>query len=159
MSKLVIALFSIIFFSCSSSSVIELKKNEFENVYFDAVSKSIQFNEFEESKINLIGHDFIQDWYKKYIKTNGLDGSLLLTVEELSSTQEKREDYFKFTVFIRINFDLENQAFDRKKTFNLSASEFAEISGPFSIEDQEKISSNVYNLAINKINIELQKLI
>ena len=45
-----------------------------------------------------------------------------------------------------------------KKSFNLSASEFSEIFGKFSISDQENLSENTMKAALKKISMELNNL-
>ena len=152
--------FTLIFISsCNTSDqLVKLNKDQINNISFDAVTKTLEFNDYKQSKLNNIGKQLIYEWYNDKIKTDGFDGSLKVIITNLETETEKREDYFKVTANISMQFKLESNPLRSKKSFNLSASEFSEISGKFSISDQENLSANTLKAVLNKITIELTSL-
>ena len=152
--------FTLIFISsCNTSDqLVKLNKDQINNISFDAVTKTLEFNNYEQSQLNNIGKQLIYDWYNNQIKTDGLEGSLKVIITNLETKTEKREDYFKITANISMHFKLESNTLSSKKSFNVSASEFSEISGQFSILDQENLSANTLKAVLNKITIELNSL-
>ena len=146
--------------SCTSTKpLVKVNNEDFKLISFDAVSKSLSFNNFEQSQLNLYGKKLISEWYNQKIKTNGIEGSLNVNVNKLETLAVKNNENYKITVYISINFEVLNNTLDTKKSFDVSASEFAEISGSFSIQDQDNLSINTIKKAISKISDELYKLI
>ena len=151
----------LIFFisSCKTTEqIVKVNKDQIDNISFDAVTKTLEFNDYEQNQLNNIGKQLIYEWYNDKIKTDGFEGSLNVIITNLETNTEKREDYFKVTANISIQFKLESNTLSSKKSFNVSASEFSEISGKFSILDQENLSANTLGAVLNKITIELNSL-
>ena len=151
----------LIFFisSCKTTEqIVKVNKDQIDNISFDAVTKTLEFNDYEQTQLNNIGKQLIYEWYNDKIKTDGFEGSLKVIITNLETNTEKREDYFKVTANISIQFKLESNTLSSKKSFNVSASEFSEISGKFSILDQENLSANTLGAVLNKITIELNSL-
>ena len=151
----------LIFFisSCKTTEqIVKVNKDQIDNISFDAVTKTLEFNDYEQTQLNNIGKQLIYEWYNDKIKTDGFEGSLKVIITNLETNTEKREDYFKVTANISIQFKLESNTLSSKKSFNVSASEFSEISGKFSILDQENLSANTLKTVLNKITIELNSL-
>ena len=152
----------IIFFilSCKTTEpLIKVNKEQIDMISFDAVTKSLEFKDFEQNQLNSIGKQLIYEWYNEQIKTNGFEGNLKVIVTNLDTNTEKKEDYFKVTANISIEFNLDNNTLSSKRSLNVSASEFSEISGKFSILDQENLSANTLKATLKKITIELNNLI
>ena len=151
----------LIFFisSCKTTEqIVKVNKDQIDNISFDAVTKTLEFNDYEQTQLNNIGKQLIYEWYNDKIKTDGFEGSLKVIITNLETNTEKREDYFKVTANISIQFKLESNTLSSKKSFNVSASEFSEISGKFSILDQENLSANTLKAVLKKITIELNSL-
>ena len=151
----------LIFFisSCKTTEqIVKVNKDQIKSISFDAVTKTLEFNDYEQTQLNNIGKQLIYEWYNDKIKTDGFEGSLNVIITNLETNTEKREDYFKVTANISIQFKLESNTLSSKKSFNVSASEFSEISGKFSILDQENLSANTLKAVLNKITIELNNL-
>jgi len=152
---------SLIFFisSCKTTEqIVKVNNDQINIISFDAVTKTLDFNDYEQNQLNNIGKQLIYEWYNDKIKTDGFEGSLKVIITNLDTKTEKREDYFKVTANISIQFKLESNTLSSKKSFNVSASEFSEISGKFSILDQENLSANTLKAVLNKITIELNSL-
>ena len=158
MARVVTFLF-LFLFSCTTSKQLVEKNNEsFNTLFFNTVTKDIKFSSFDENQINISGERLILDWFNEHIKTNGLDGSLNILVSNLENKVDRKEDYFKVTANISMQFNLVSNTLTSKKSFNLSASEFSEIFGKFSISDQENLSENTMKAALKKISMELNNL-
>lgn len=159
MAKYIILLLIFFISSCKTTEqIVKVNKEQTNNISFDAVTKTLEFNDYEQSLLNNIGKQLIYEWYNDKIKTDGFEGSLKVIITNLETETEKREDYFKITANISMQFKLESNTLSSKKSFNLSASEFSEISGKFSILDQENLSANTLNAVLNKITNELNTL-
>lgn len=159
MAKYLITLIFFVF-SCSNNDQVVSKKNlSSVNISFDVVSKSIEFYQIELDSYNQIAYDLINEWYNNKIKTNGLEGSLKIIVTKLDTISEKKDDHFKITTNIAMTFHVDKINLNSKKTFDIEVVKFSEISGEFSILDQENLSSNTVNEAIIDINKELIELI
>ena len=145
--------------SCKTTEqVVKVNKDQINQISFDAVTKTLEFSDYELNQLNNIGKQLIYEWYNDRIKTDGFEGSLKVIITNLETKTEKREDYFKVTANISMQFKLESNTLSSKKSFNVSASEFSEISGKFSILDQENLSANTLKAVLNKITIELTSL-
>ena len=153
---------ALIFFvtSCKTTEqLIKPNNDKIDIISFDAVTKSLEFKDYEQNQLNSIGKQLIYEWYNQQIKTNGFDGSLKVIVTNLDTDVEKKDDYFRVTANISIEFNLDNNTLSSKRSLNVSASEFSEISGKFSILDQENLSANTLKATLKKITIELNNLI
>ena len=159
MVRFIIILFIFFVTSCKTTEqVVELNKDQINFISFDAVTKTLEFNNFEQTQLNTIGKHLIYEWYNDKIKTDGFEGTLKVIITNLETKTEKREDYFKVIAHISMQFNLQSNTLSSKKSFNVSASEFSEISGKFSILDQENLSANTLGAVLNKITIELNSL-
>ena len=159
MVRFIIILFIFFVTSCKTTEqVVELNKDQINIISFDAVTKTLEFNNFEQTQLNTIGKQLIYEWYNDQIKTDGFEGSLKVIITNLETKTEKREDYFKVTANISMQFNLQSNTLSSKKSFNVSASEFSEISGKFSILDQENLSANTLKAVLKKITFELNNL-
>ena len=159
MARYIILIFIFFITSCKTTEqIVKVNKDQINIISFDAVTKTLEFNDYEQNQLNNIGKQLIYDWYNNKVKTDGFEGSLKVIITNLETETEKREDYFKVTANISMQFKLESNTLSSKKSFNLSASEFSEISGKFSILDQENLSANTLNAVLNKITIELNTL-
>ena len=159
MARFIIVLFIFFATACKTTEqVVNINKDKLDNISFDAVTKTLEFNVIEHNQLNLIGKELIYDWYNDQVKTDGFEGSLKVIITKLETETEKTEDYFKVTAIISMQFKLESNTLSSKKSFSVNASEFSEISGKFSILDQENLSANTIKAVLNKITIELNSL-
>ena len=159
MARYLILLLIFFITSCKTTEqIVKVNKDQINNISFDAVTKTLAFNDYELNQLNNIGKQLIYEWYNDKIKTDGFEGTLKVIITNLETKTEKREDYFKVIAHISMQFKLESNTLSSKKSFNVSASEFSEISGKFSILDQENLSANTLKAVLNKITIELNSL-
>ena len=159
MARYIIILLIFLTASCKNTEqVVKVNKEQINNISFDAVTKTIEFNDYEQNQLNAIGKQLIYEWYNDQIKTDGFEGSLKVIITNLVTDTEKREDYFKVSANISMRLNLESNTLSSKKSFSVSASEFSEILGKFSILDQENLSANTIKAALKKISLELNNL-
>ena len=153
-------LFLIMFIGCemNSKQVIKPEKFIFEDVRFDSVTKRLVFEDFkEDSDINNM-KKIINYWFDNKIKTNGFDGSLDVNVNNIDIHKIKNLDYFKVSIKLALEF-IEIKANPKsKKTYNVEASEYGEIQGNFSINDQENLTLNLMHQAQNAVSKKLSDL-
>jgi len=159
MAKYLVLLFFLFITSCKTTEVVTRDTSNLDTVVFDAVSKSLNFSEYEKNNANQIAKELIYEWYNNQIKTNGFEGQLEINVSKIETVSEKLDNYFKITANILIDFKLENTTLKSKKSYTVEATEFAEISGSFSILDQENLTANVVRLALKKITNKINTLI
>ena len=159
MARYIIILLIFLTASCKNTEqVVKVNKEQINNISFDAVTKTIEFNDYEQNQLNAIGKQLIYEWYNDQIKTDGFEGSLKVIITNLVTETEKREDYFKVSANISMRLNLESNTLSSKKSFSVSASEFSEILGKFSILDQENLSANTIKAALKKISLEINNL-
>ena len=159
MAKFISLFLFFIFIGCEikNKQIIKPEKFIFDTVKFNTVSK-ILTNEFEsESFEHETMSNLIQYWFDNKIKTNGLDGDLLLNVKEIQFNREKKQDYYKFSVTLFLEF-IVIQSSSSTKSYNLNSNEYGEITGNFSIKDQENLDTNIMYQALKNISVKLKNL-
>ena len=152
-----ISLFLIfIFIGCemNSKQIIKPEKFSYEVVKFSTVSKKL-FNEF---KTNSPDHEtineIIQYWFDNRIKTDGFDGNLLVNVKKIKFNREKKQDYYKFSVSLSLEF-IEQKSSTNVKTYNVNSNEYGEIVGSFAIKDQDNLDINLMHKSLENISLKL----
>ena len=153
-------LFLIMFIGCemNSKQVIKPEKFIFEEVRFDSVTKRLVFKDFkEDSDINNM-KKIINYWFDNKIKTNGFEGSLDVNVNNIDIHKLKNLDYFKVSIKLVFEFIEIKENQKSKKTYNVEASEYGEIEGSFSINDQENLTLNLMHQALNSVSKKLSDL-
>ena len=157
MAKFIIVIFIFIISSCeiNSEQIIKPEKLNINEIKFNAVSKKLIFENFEDSSDTENMKKIIKYWYDNKIKTDGFDGSLDVIISNLSLSKVKEKDYFKFALGLEIIFIEKNENLNKTKTYKLNTSEFGEISGSFSINDQENLVLNIMHKSLNSINKKL----
>ena len=148
-----------IFIGCeiNNQQIIKPEKFIFDNVNFNAVSKTL-VNKFKsKSPEHETMSNLIQYWFDNKIKTTGLDGDLLLNVNEIKFNREKKQEYYKFSVSLSLQF-VEKKSSGSIKVYNLNSNEHGEINGRFSIKDQENLDINLMHQALKSISLKLKDL-
>ena len=161
MAKYIIVFLIFIISSCeiNSEQIIKPEKLNINEIKFNAVSKKLIFENFDESTDIVNMKKIIKYWYDNKIKTDGFEGSLDVIINNLNLTKVKEKDYFKFTLDLEIIFIEKNENLNKTtKTYKLNTSEFGEISGSFSIKDQENLTLNIMHKSLNSINQKLKDI-
>ena len=153
-------LFLIMFIGCemNSKQVIKPEKFIFEEVSFDSVTKRIVFKDFKDDPDINDMKKIINYWFDNKIKTNGFDGALEVKVNNIDIHKLKSSDYFKVSIELAFEFIEIKENSKSKKTYNVEASEFGEIEGRFSINDQENLTLNLMHQALNGVSKKLSDL-
>lgn len=155
-----ISLFLIfIFIGCemNNKQIIKPEKFVYETVKFNAVSKKLE-NKFKaNSPDHEIMSEIIQHWFDNRIKTDGFEGNLLVNIKQIQFNREKRQDYYKFSVSLYLEF-IENKSSTNIKTYNVKSSEYGEISGSFAIKDQDNLDINLMHKSLDSIVSKLIKM-
>jgi hypothetical protein len=92
------------------------------------------------------------------IKTNGFDGDLFLNVKKIEFNREKKIDYYKFSVSLSLEF-IEQKSPNSMKTYNLNSNEYGEITGKFSLKDQDNLDLNIMHKSLENISLKLKETI
>lgn len=148
-----------LFFGCETNSkqIIKPEKFTYDIAKFNSVSKSL-YNEFKfNSTDHQIISDIIQYWFDNRIKTNGFDGDLHIHVRNINFNREKKQDYYKFSVLLTLEF-IEQKSSISKKVYKINSNEYGEISGSFSIKDQENLDINIMHKSFENISLKLKEL-
>ena len=137
---------------------VEPEKFIFEEVRFDTVAKRLVFKDFKkDSDINNM-KKIINYWFDNKIKTNGFEGALDVKVNNIDINKIKSTDYFKVSIKLAFEFIEIKENSKSKKTYNVEASEYGEIQGNFSINDQENLTLNLMHQAQNAVSKKLSDL-
>lgn len=148
-----------IFFGCeiNSKQIIKPEKFTFEIVKFNAVSK-ILYNEFKtNSSDHEIISEIIQYWFDNRIKTDGFDGSLSVNVKQIQFYREKKQDFYKFSISLSLEF-IEKKSSTNTKTYNVNTNEYGEIVGSFAIKDQDNLDLNLMHKSLESISLKLLEI-
>ena len=159
MVRIISLIFIFFFIGCemNSKQIIKPEKFTYDTVKFNAVSKKLE-NKF---KTNSTDHgiisEIIQYWFDNRIKTDGFDGNLLVNVKQIQFDREKKQDYYKFSVSLSLEF-IETKSSTNIKTYNVKSKEYGEISGSFSIKDQDNLDINLMHKALESISSKLKEI-
>ena len=148
-----------IFIGCemNSKQIIKPEKFTYDIVKFDAVSKNL-YNEFKtNSSDHEIMGEIIKYWFENRIKTNGFDGNLSVNVKKIQFDREKKQDYYKFSISLSLEF-IEQKSSTSFKTYNLNSNEFGEIVGSFAIKDQDSLDINLMHKSLESISLKLREI-
>jgi hypothetical protein len=160
MAKFIITFLIFILIGCEmkSNQIIKPEKYTFDIINFDTVSKTLVNEYISNSSDHEIMSDLIQYWFDNRIKTNGLEGYLFLNVKKIEFNREKREDYYKFSVSLSLDF-VEEKSSNSSKTYNLKSNEYGEIMGNFAINDQDNLDLNIMYQSLKIISLKLKEVI
>lgn len=160
MARFITTFLTLIFIGCemNNNQIIKSEKFKYDIINFDTVSKTL-FNEYSSnSPDHEIISDIIQNWFDIRIKTNGFDGDLFLNVKKIEFNREKKIDYYKFSVSLSLEF-VEQKSPNSVKTFNLNSNEYGEITGKFSLKDQDNLDLNIMHKSLENISLKLKETI
>ena len=145
-----------IFIGCemNSKQIIKPEKFTYDIIKFNTVSKILE-NKFQtNSPDHEIMSEIVQYWFDNRIKTDGFEGNLSVNVKQIQFDREKTQDYYKFSVFISLEF-VEKKSATNIKTYNVNSNEYGEISGSFAIKDQDNLDINLMHKSLESISSKL----
>ena len=148
-----------LFFGCeiNSKQIIKPEKFTYDAIKFNSVSKSL-FNELKhKSSDHQDISDVIQYWFDNRIKTDGFDGKLLIYVRNIEFDREKKQEYYRFSVSLTLEF-IEQKSPNNKKIYRIDSKEYGEITGSFSIKDQENLDLNIMHKSFESISLKLKDI-
>ena len=152
--------FIFIFIGCemNSKQIIKPEKFTFEIVKFNAVSKTL----YNELKTNSSDHEIISEiiqyWFDNRIKTDGFDGNLFINIKQIQFNREKKQDYYKFSISLSLEF-IEQKSSTNIKTYIINSNEYGEIVGSFAITDQDNLDLNLMYKSLESISSKLIEII
>ena len=158
MAKYLTFLLLIIFLisEINSEQLVKSEKFNFQNVYFNTVSKDLKFSEFQEDPDIDLTKKLLNNWFNNNIKISGLDGNLLVKVSSIDINKIKKKEYYRFEINLKIFFIETNEILNKKKTYNVNTVDYGEIEGEFSIRDMEILNEKFLLKSIKSVS---QKLI
>ena len=146
----------LIFIGCemNSKQIIKPEKFTYDTVKFNSVSKILE-NKFEaKSPDHEILSEILQYWFDNRIKTDGFEGNLYVNVKQIQFEREKKQDYYKFSIFLSLEF-IEKKSSTNIKTYNVNSNEYGEIVGSFAIKDQDNLDINLMHKSLESISLKL----
>tara|TARA_Y100001936_G_C15709127_1_gene474998 strand:+ start:114 stop:551 length:438 start_codon:yes stop_codon:yes gene_type:complete len=142
----------------NGQQIIKPEKLNFDVIKFNTVSKNLIIEADELNSEIKDMKKIITYWFDNKIKTDGFDGSLSVSVKTIDTNKIKKKDYFQFSISILLEFEEKSGDLNRKKTYKINSSEYGEISGNFSIKDQENLALNVMHQSLESISKKLFEL-
>ena len=156
----IISLFLIfIFIGCemNSKQIIKPEKFTYDTIKFNTVSKILE-NKFQaNSPDHEIMNKIVQYWFDNRIKTDGFEGNLSVNVKQIQFDREKKQDYYKFSVSLSLEF-IEKKSSTNIKTYNVNSNEYGEIIGSFAIKDQDNLDINLMHKSLESISSKLKEI-
>lgn len=161
MARYLALFFLIIFYGCemNGEQIIKPHKLKFDNLKFNVVSKNLTNNLMNDSENHQKIGQIIDYWFDNKIKSNGFDGNLEVFIKKIEFKEEKKQDYFKFSIILEMELTEKTNDHKTNKTYKVNSNEYGEISGSFSIIDQETISLNIMHQSLDSISEKLKELI
>lgn len=158
MVRFIVIIFSFLFMGCEMNNdrVVKPEKVTFDFIKFNAVSKAFNNALVNDSPDHKIMSDIIESWFQNKIKTDGFEGDLLVNVKNIEFEREKKQDYYKFSVSLSLEF-IEQLSTNTKNNYIVSANEYGEITGSFSIKDQDTLDLNLMNQSLNAVSLKLRE--
>ena len=156
----IISLILIFFFigcEMNSKQIIKPEKFIYDTIKFDAVSKKLENSFKTNGPDHEIMSEIINYWFDNRIKTDGFDGNLSVNVKQTQFHREKKQDYYKFSVSLSLEF-IETKSPTNIKTYNVKSNEYGEISGSFAIKDQDNLDINLMHKALESISSKLKEI-
>jgi hypothetical protein len=147
-----------IFIGCemNSKQIIKPEKFTYDIIKFNTVSKILE-NKFEaNSPDHEIMNEIVRYWFDNRIKTDGFEGNLSVNVKQIQFDREKKQDYYKFSVSLSLEF-IEKKSSTNIKTYNVNSNEYGEIIGSFAIKDQDNLDINLMHKSLESISLKLKE--
>ena len=147
-----------IFIGCemNSKQIIKPEKFTYDTIKFNTVSKILE-NKFQaNSPDHEIMNKIVQYWFDNRIKTDGFEGNLSVNVKQIQFDREKKQDYYKFSVSLSLEF-IEKKSSTNIKTYNVNSNEYGEIIGSFAIKDQDNLDINLMHKSLESISLKLKE--
>ena len=91
------------------------------------------------------------------LKINFPNGNLQVNVKQIQFDREKKQDYYKFSISLSLEF-VEKKSSTKIKTYNVSTKEYGEIVGSFAIKDQDNLDINLMHKSLESISSKLLEL-
>ena len=160
MARYVILFLSMLLLGCeiNGKQIIKPEKFSYDQIKFNTVSKKITFENLDDDlDINNM-KNILRYWFDNKIKTDGFDGNLNLNIKNITTQKIRKDNYFKFLVKVSLQFEETHNNLNRTKAFIINVSEYGEISGSFSIKDQENIELNVMHKSLDSVSKKLLEL-
>ena len=160
MVKKLTILFFIFFIGCeiNSEQLIKSEKVNFENVKFNAVSKSLNFKNSQSGIDVNYTKNLITSWFNNNIKTDGLEGSLNVNVNSIDINKTREDEYYRFEINLSIEFTEINQILNKSKTYKVNSLDYGDIKGNFSINDIENLNKNITLKSLQNINKKIMQM-
>ncbi len=159
MVRFVIIFFGFMVLGCemNSKQIIKPENFTYDVVKFNTVSKKL-LNQFKtNSSDHEILSEIIQYWFDNRIKTDGFDGNLSVNVKKMQFDREKKQDYYKFSISLSLEF-IEKKSLTDIKTYNVNSNEYGEIVGSFAIKDQDNLDINLMHKSLESISLKLRAI-
>ena len=160
MARYVILFLSMLLLGCeiNGKQIIKPEKFSYDQIKFNTVSKKITFENLDDDiDINNM-KNILRYWFDNKIKTDGFDGNLNLNIKNITTQKIRKDNYFKFLIKVSLQFEETHNNLNRTKAFIINVSEYGEISGSFSIKDQENIELNVMHKSLDSVSKKLLEL-
>ena len=148
-----------IFIGCemNSKQIIKPEKFTYDIIKFNTVSKILE-NKFQaNSPDHEIMNKIVQYWFDNRIKTDGFEGNLSVNVKQIQFDREKKQDYYKFSISLSLEF-IEKKSSTNIKTYNVNSNEYGEIIGSFAIKDQDNLDINLMHKSLESISSKLKEI-
>ena len=140
----------------NSKQIIKPEKFTYDIIKFNTVSKILE-NKFEaNSPDHEIMNEIVRYWFDNRIKTDGFEGNLSVNVKQIQFDREKKQDYYKFSVSLSLEF-IEKKSSTNIKTYNVNSNEYGEIIGSFAIKDQDNLDINLMHKSLESISLKLKE--
>ena len=151
-SKLCLLFFTLLFiYSNANSENTNTRESSENHIFFDAVEKKLELNEILPKNFKKL----INNWFSKNIKVNGLEGLVIIGIENFSENLENIEDGKNYKINVDFSVTILNETMSSKKLINISISEYSFIKGYFKLSDVDTMINQTQINLIERLNNKL----
>ena len=151
-SKLCLLFFTLLLiYSNANSENTNTRENSENHIFFDAVEKKLELNEILPKNFKKL----INNWFSKNIKVNGLEGLVIIGIENFSENLENIEDGKNYKINVDFSVTILNETMSSKKLINISISEYSFIKGYFKLSDVDTMINQTQINLIERLNNKL----
>ena len=149
-----ILIFSFFLITCANSNTTDKKTVvEFENIYFDAVTKNLDLT--GDMPINF--QKDIERLFNNFVKINGVDGDLVFKISNFQEVISNIDDGKRVDTSVDFKVEIKNSNMSKSTYINGSVVTFGTITGEFSLSEFDQIRKNTQENLLVRLNQKLKK--
>lgn len=151
MNKTFLILLTFLFFgfSCTSTSTTtKLNQYNFEDIFFDTVSKQLFIEQSVPDNLQIV----IDHWFNKNIKVNGFDGTVEIKLDNYKEEISNISDGKRVDLSLNFSVIIMRSEYKDKTEINGEVNSFSTITGQFSLNQVDNLIESAQIDLVYRLN-------